>query len=597
MADDEDTTGFAKLKGSKQTKRAPRYFDESSVKASTSDKHETNKPLERKSEDKKKKSGKKRASAPDSDHVDRKRGKETWDSDEEKDPFPGEAPIKEEALARYTRGEGNKIKIRAKTAGPKLERKTMEKKFHLAAQQAARAELLLGEDHGYLEASDDEDTSQLSQTDIADAVDISAAQKHFDLKLDKFGPYRMNYTRNGRFLVIAGRRGHVAALDWMSKKLLCEINVMEGVHDVKWLHVETMFAVAQQRWTYIYDHQGVELHCLKKFNNVLKMEFLPYHFLLATASSTGFLQYLDVSLGKELAAFNVKQGCLNVMTQNPQNAVVHLGHANGTVTLWSPNVKEPLAKLLSHVTAVRSIAVDKTGTYMATSGQDRYMKVFDIRALKPLQVYRMSAGAGQLAFSQTGLVAAALGNVVEVYKDCCSNVAEKPYLTHRLRNNITGLQFCPYEDVLGVGHQDGFTSLLIPGAGEANFDAFENNPYQTKKQRRDYEVKMLLEKIQPEMIGLDPGGVGQVSQLTAQEVEKREQEAIQKKFEPAKKKKGRSKSLKTVQRTKGVEEEWRRMKVRQKMREEEEKRKKQQKDHKKKDKWGSALDRFQKKEN
>ncbi len=51
---------------------------------------------------------------------------------------------------------------------------------------------------------------------------------------------------------------------------------------------------------------------------------------------------------------------------------------------------------------------------MATSGVDRSLKIWDLRTYKLLHGYGIGAGAGELTFSQRDLLAAGIGNTVQV---------------------------------------------------------------------------------------------------------------------------------------------------------------------------------------
>lgn len=123
-------------------------------------------------------------------------------------------------------------------------------------------------------------------------------------------------------------------------------------------------------------------------------------------------------MGKMVRRTPTKLGRLDVMCQNPSNAVLCCGHSKGTVTMWTPNFETPVVKMLCHKQPVRAVAIDQQGWYMATSSVDSSMKIWDLRTYNCLQSYKMGCGVSNLAFSQKNLLAVSLGNIVEVKFSC-----------------------------------------------------------------------------------------------------------------------------------------------------------------------------------
>ena len=197
-----------------------------------------------------------------------------------------EAQVIQRRATEAQRAYGRGRKIRVKNVKDKKLRsnlKALEDRYKDATLKSRDAEILLEHDSGFLEPETElERTYKVQQDEIKNDVGIEAAKKGFELKLTELGPYIEDYTRNGRNLLLAGRKGHISTMDWRSGMLGCELQVGETIRDAKWLHNNQYFAVSQKKYVYIYDHAGVEIHCLKKNIEVTHMEFLPYHFLLGT---------------------------------------------------------------------------------------------------------------------------------------------------------------------------------------------------------------------------------------------------------------------------------------------------------------------------
>ena len=244
--------------------------------------------------------------------------------------------------------------------------------------------------------------------------------------------------------------------------------------------------------------------------------------------NAGYLKYTDTSTGQMVTETPTKQGSPTAFAQNPQNAIIHVGHNNGTVTLYSPNTSTALVKLLAHRGPVRSMAIDREGRYMVSTGQDLKMAVWDIRMFREVNNYFLRRPGNSVSISDRGLTAVGWGTQASVWNGLFSKSSsdhtkvQSPYMTWGGEGKrIERLRWCPFDDILGISHHKGFSSVIIPGAGEPNFDALEHNPYETTKQRQEAEVNALLNKLQPEMISLNPEYIGNLD-LASAETRKKE---------------------------------------------------------------------------
>merc|ERR1711871_25283 len=304
------------------------------------------------------------------------------------------------------------------------------------------------------------------------------------------------------------------------------MQLQEELHDVQYLHDESIFAAAQSKYTYLYDSNGVEIHCLKRHETPHALDFLPYHFLLVTTGHSGWIKWHDVSTGQYVGGYGSGYGPCKVLTHNSLNAVSHMGHLNGIVSLWSPISSKPLVSIFAHSGSVSDVAVNKEGISMVTSGLDGLMKVWDLRMYRELYTYKLEDPALSLDLSDTSLLALGMGRSVEVLKDVFNNPPNLNYLQHRLnlgdnlnltqkrkkyslknsgtsKMSVCSVKFRPFEDVLSIGHSRGISNIIVPGSGEVNFDSYESNPYVNLKERQETEIKSLLNKLEAGMIGVD----------------------------------------------------------------------------------------------
>lgn len=360
-----------------------------------------------------------------------------------------------------------------------------------------------------LELEEREVADRVTQSDIVESVALQSQKKQYDLHLTPLGPYKIDFSRNGTHLLLAGLRGHVANIQWKHFALQGETQLKDKVNDIRYLVDHSMYAVAQKKYVYMYTKEGAELHILSRMAHMDRLAYLPKHMLLVASSSVySTMQYTDISTGQEVtckppAIVKNPTSCIAV---NHANGVVGSTDMRGVIKFWSPAVPDPLLQLKGHNGAINDICFHENGRFFLTLGGDHKLKVWDLRTLRALEEYAVTYTFQTMDISSSGLVALGGGTNIQIWKGLFSSQKpSSPFMKFGLGygNIAERVRFCPFEDVLGVGHSQGFTSLLVPGSGEANPDFYAANPHETERHRKERVVSSLLDKLPPDMISMD----------------------------------------------------------------------------------------------
>uniref|UniRef100_A0A7S1KU38 BING4 C-terminal domain-containing protein n=1 Tax=Percolomonas cosmopolitus TaxID=63605 RepID=A0A7S1KU38_9EUKA len=364
-------------------------------------------------------------------------------------------------------------------------------------------------DHEDYQAS----TQDLTQQDMLQEADLNTKAKVFHLNLPfSASGYNITYNTSGRHILISSSSGYVASVQWKNFQLIHELSLGTHIGDTVWMMDDTMYTLSSSKTPIVYNDQGEQIHRMREFIGCSFMQYLQYHFTVVGGNpGRGLVIYKDISIGDEAIKVQVKP--ITSMCQNPHNAIIICGHADGQISMVTPRDKpmEPVVSMLCHKSPVQRIAVDLTGTYMVTCSKEGVTKVWEIKkSFKQIARYRSPAGVSGIAISQNGMLALGIRNQVLIWKHPSELSKKKIYLKHTLsgRGLVTSLKFCPYEDILGVGRSNGVSHVLVPGSGMSEFDTRTANPLSTDATTKNLNVDMLLEKIPLDMISLDPDVVG-----------------------------------------------------------------------------------------
>lgn len=61
---------------------------------------------------------------------------------------------------------------------------------------------------------------------------------------------------------------------------------------------------------------------------------------------------------------------------------------------------------------------------------------------------------------------------MDIFKDAHIEKQTHAYMTYKSKGTINNSRYVPFEDILGMGTDSGFSSIAVPGSGVPFYDTF-----------------------------------------------------------------------------------------------------------------------------
>ncbi|MBZ0305571.1 MAG: c-type cytochrome [Anaerolineae bacterium] len=146
--------------------------------------------------------------------------------------------------------------------------------------------------------------------------------------------------------------------------------------------------------------------------------------IIAAGRQDGSIMLLDTATGEILFAFTTTdpaasesvrvQEEVNQVTFSPDHAQIISGHASGWLRVWEIGHPEPVREWQAHRTSLTDLTFNPQGTFLATTGRDKHVIVWEWKS--GTEVYNFSASTGQVDFSPDGQLLAAGGKSLHLWE-------------------------------------------------------------------------------------------------------------------------------------------------------------------------------------